>query len=198
MAEEVIERVVKVRPPAPPPQVRVAYRRFLMVRVFAARPEDIRLVAENIDVLPKDEIGSAIAQALQARITPANVDRVIETFENPDFIRIAEHVGLRDEVERKLEEAKALKRMFEARVSPVMLNSMIRTLKTAIERGTYIFDPAKVCTIADFIELADPDLVRELADAIARMEEPTRPVFAKRFHELTEHECFVRLLEKLR
>jgi len=74
---------------------------------------------------------------------------------------------------------------------------MVKLLTSNIERGLFTFRPDDVCKIAPFINLADPDLISKLREAIRTMREPERPIPAKRFHELTEHECFRRLVEVL-
>jgi len=193
--EEVKEKPVPER--RIPPRVKMAGRRFQLARTFTIRPEDIRMVAENLEVMDKEEIEKAIRQALEARISRGNVDRARSVLSNDSFLAIAEKVGLKDEVKARIEELDRLKEMYEATVSPQQLNSMIRVLTNSIERGIYTYDPSRLATMANYIELADPQLVEKLKEAIREMEEPERPVMKKRYHSLIEETSFNRLQEQL-
>ena len=87
--------------------------------------------------------------------------------------------------------------MHEATVSLPQLNSMVRVLANSIERGIYSYNPSRLETIANYIDLANPDLVEKLKEAISEMEEPERPVMKRRYHSLVEESSFKKLKEEL-
>ena len=125
------------------------------------------------------------------------VDRAINILSSDPLLAIAEEVGLKDEVQERVDELKELKEMHEATVSLPQLNSMVRVLANSIERGIYSYNPSRLETIANYIDLANPDLVEKLKEAISEMEEPERPVMKRRYHSLVEESSFKKLKEEL-
>ena len=117
MAKQVVEEAREKPMPERriPPRVKTAGKRFKLLRTFTTRPEDIRVVAENLEVMDKDEIEKAIRQALEARVPRGKVDRAMNILSSDSLLAIAEEVGLKAKSRRGWMSSRSLKRCMRLR-----------------------------------------------------------------------------------